>query len=77
MSINWPVITCAVCNKPVDSLEWWEEDGDPRAGRRQFLRAYCHGQQDMMWVAPDELPFEVAMQLAQTPGLAFVREAAQ
>ncbi len=71
MSIKWPVITCAVCNKPVDSLDWWED------GQRQFLRAYCHGQQDMMWVAPDDLPFEAAMQLGRTPGMAFVQEAAR
>ena len=69
MSITWPVVICAACDKPVDSLEWWEDDGG-----RQFLQAHCHGQKELMWVAPGELPFDVAMQIGQTPGLAFVRE---
>lgn len=35
-------LTCAVCNKPVDSIE---QIDDPYMDRRVF-RAHCHGQVD-------------------------------
>lgn len=40
-------ITCAVCNKPVDSWEFWE---DPR-DMTQKLRVHCHGDRDTMSVS--------------------------
>ena len=40
MSMGW--LTCAICNKPVDSIE---QIDDPYTDRRIF-RAYCHGQVD-------------------------------
>lgn len=40
MRMGW--LTCAVCNKPVDSIE---QIDDPYMDRRVF-RAYCHGQVD-------------------------------
>jgi hypothetical protein len=49
-------ITCAVCRKPVQRTEWWD---DYSKGDR-VLRVYCHGatqdmRLDMMRVSPDTL----------------------
>ena len=39
-----PRISCAICQKPVDRLEWETEE----FGRRLIVRAYCHGDVDTM-----------------------------
>lgn len=39
-----PRIRCAICQKPVDRLEWGTEE----FGRWLIVRAYCHGDVDTM-----------------------------
>ena len=60
-------ITCAMCRKPVQRTEWWD---DHSKGDR-VLRVYCHGAMqdmriDLMRIEPDTLR---AMEDAQ--GVAF------
>ena len=46
-----PRITCAICNKPVDRIEW----GDNWNTGDRWLRAYCHGDTDNMTLRQEVL----------------------
>ncbi len=42
---HWvPRIRCAICDKPVEKVEWWEE----AHSREWVIRATCHGDTDRM-----------------------------
>lgn len=59
-------ITCAVCNKPVDSLSWFY--GINTHARR--ITAYCHGDTDTMLLT-DEFVMEAGGRVQLTHGVAF------
>jgi hypothetical protein len=59
-------ITCAVCNKPVDKLSWFD---DINAYARR-ITAYCHGDTDTM-VLKDGFVMEAGGRGQLTHGVAF------
>lgn len=46
-----PVIMCAICEKPVDSLEWW----DDKIEDERVIVAKCHGDRDAMRLSFSDL----------------------
>jgi len=70
-----PRVRCAVCNKPVERMEWGE-DFSRRGG--QFIRVFCHREWDEMRLDPEVMRNKAAYdQLMEQEGVAFVdKEAA-
>ena len=62
-----PRITCAICKKPVDRLEW----GDDWNTGDRWVRAYCHGEVDNMRISQETL-LRLRHDLSDSPhGVAF------
>lgn len=61
-----PVIMCAICKKPVDSLEWW----DDKASDVRIIRAKCHGDRDEMRIGLDDL-YQMSRNGFPSEGVAF------
>ena len=76
--MSTPRIKCAVCQRLVDRVEWWDE----HATRTRVVAAHCHGAVDQMridLVQPAHMRPELIEALAQSEGLAFgpARDAGQ
>lgn len=68
---TFPRITCAVCKKPVEAIEWWDDYArDDRA-----VQVYCHGATDQMRIDFRRLSSADLDALSQAEGVAFTTPA--
>ena len=64
----WPRIRCALCDKPVDRIEWRD---DPRSFAR-IISVYCHGDRDTMELTEECIQQRgLADQIMEQEGVAF------
>jgi len=61
-----PVIICAVCNKPVEKLEWFDDFNS----HARHITAHCHGDTDSM-VLTDAFLIDLVDPKQLTEGVAF------
>ena len=61
-----PVIICAVCNKPVEKLEWLDDFNS----HARHITAHCHGDTDSM-VLTDTFLMDLGGAKQLTEGVAF------
>lgn len=61
-------VKCAMCNKPVDRIEWFDEDFGH--GKRVIV-AHCHGERDEMRFDPVRLSLDALRQMEEGEGIAF------
>lgn len=65
-----PRIRCAVCNKPVDTIEEWSD----YKNSVWVIEVTCHGQKERM-VLPEyflaEMPFDLLKNIRESEGVAF------
>jgi len=61
-----PVIICAVCNKPVEKLEWFDDFNS----HARHITAHCHGDTDSM-VLTETFLMDLVGAKQLTEGVAF------
>ncbi len=64
------VITCSVCQRPVDRLEWFDDFRNLTNDR--VIIAYCHGQKQEMRLTQDEILTMHRNNTVPTEGVAFI-----
>lgn len=70
MKDQLPRIRCAVCDKPVEHMEW---GNDYSRNWSQFIRVRCHGEWDEMRIDPEVMRRKADYdQLMHQEGIAFV-----
>ena len=62
------VITCSVCQRPVDLWEWWD---DRMSGDRHIV-ARCHGAREEMVLTQDDIWRMHRYNMVPTKGVAFI-----
>lgn len=65
--MKWPTVMCAMCNKPVDRMEFF----DDHINDQQVLRVRCHGDWDEMRLSSLEVTYEAVEQINNSVGTAF------
>ena len=64
------VITCSVCQRQVDRLEWYDDLSDLSGDR--VIIAHCHGQKQEMRLTQDDLYRMHRNNTVPTEGVAFI-----
>lgn len=65
--MKWPTVMCAMCDKPVDRMEFIDAPLDDQV----VLRVKCHGEWDEMRLSKYEVTCEVVEQINNSVGTAF------
>lgn len=68
--MKWPTVMCAMCDKPVDRMEFF----DDHERDEQVFRVKCHGRWDEMRVSKLDLTLNLAEQLNNAVGTAFITQ---
>ena len=49
-NIQFTGITCVICNKPVDKVEYWRN----MRSMDRVMTVYCHGEKETRSISPEE-----------------------